>query len=154
MLFTREAMYPEPLLVSSFSSLLLLRASWKASKSVIHSVTNLESLTSVLLNTTIIGSLVLYRMEQAYSMLEMNVVGDELLGVSMMYAIIVGKVDAKASVMMAPDADHMKHSICPGVSTMQCLNLSDFFSTREMTWSILVENKFKDVTIAPLGPRL
>lgn len=31
---------------------------------------------------------------------------------------MVGKVDAKASVIMAPDADQVKISICPGVSTM------------------------------------
>ena len=30
---------------------------------------------------------------------------------------MVGKVDAKASVMIAPDADHVKISIWPGVST-------------------------------------
>ena len=29
----------------------------------------------------------------------------------------MGKVDAKASVMIAPDADHVKISIWPGVST-------------------------------------
>ncbi|KAH3660203.1 hypothetical protein OGAPHI_007408 [Ogataea philodendri] len=87
-------------------------------------------------------------------MLEINVVGDELLGVSMMYAMTVGKVDANASVMMAPEADQMKHSICPGVSTIQCLNLSDFLSTKPITWSILVENRLSDVTIAPLGPKL
>ena len=33
-------------------------------------------------------------------------------------AIMVGKPDANASVMMAPEADHVKISICPGVSTM------------------------------------
>lgn len=31
---------------------------------------------------------------------------------------MVGKPDANASVMMAPEADHVKISICPGVSTM------------------------------------
>ena len=66
----------------------------------------------------------------------------------------VGKVEANASVMMAPDADQTKHSIWPGVSMMTFLNLSDFFSTRLMTWSIFVEKRLSDVTIAPFGPKL
>ena len=35
-----------------------------------------------------------------------------------MNAIMVGKPDANASVTMAPEADQVKISICPGVSTM------------------------------------
>ena len=33
---------------------------------------------------------------------------------------MVGAADAKASVMMAPEADQVKISICPGVSTTMC----------------------------------
>lgn len=55
--------------------------------------------------------------EQAYSMLLMNVAGLVVLGVSIMYATTVGNVEAIASVMMAPDADQVKISIWPGVST-------------------------------------
>lgn len=50
-------------------------------------------------------------MEHAYNIFDMKVVGDVFLGVSTMYAMTVGKVDANASVMMAPDADQTKHSI-------------------------------------------
>jgi hypothetical protein len=50
-------------------------------------------------------------------MLLMKVAGATVRGVSMMYATTVGKVEAIASVMMAPEADHVKISICPGVST-------------------------------------
>ncbi len=46
----------------------------------------------------------------------MNVAGAVVLGVSMIYAITVGIEDATASVMMAPEADQVKISICPGVS--------------------------------------
>lgn len=35
-----------------------------------------------------------------------------------MNAIMVGKPDANASVIMAPEADQVKISICPGVSTI------------------------------------
>lgn len=50
-------------------------------------------------------------------MLLMKVAGAVVRGVSMTYATHVGNEDAIASVMMAPDADHVKISICPGVST-------------------------------------
>ena len=46
----------------------------------------------------------------------MKVAGDVVLGVSMMYATTVGSDDATASVIIAPDADQVKISICPGVS--------------------------------------
>ena len=46
----------------------------------------------------------------------MKVAGDVVLGVSMMYATTVGNDDATASVIIAPDADQVKISICPGVS--------------------------------------
>lgn len=51
-------------------------------------------------------------------MLDMNVAGAVVRGVSIMYATTVGNEDATASVMMAPDALHVKISICPGVSRM------------------------------------
>ena len=35
---------------------------------------------------------------------------------------IVGKDEAKSSVMIEPDADHVKTSICPGVSTTMYSN--------------------------------
>jgi hypothetical protein len=46
----------------------------------------------------------------------MNVAGAVVLGVSIMYATTVGREDARASVMIAPEADQVKISICPGVS--------------------------------------
>lgn len=44
-------------------------------------------------------------------MLDMNVTGLELLTVSMTYRTTVGNVEAKVSVMMVPDADHVNTSI-------------------------------------------
>lgn len=46
----------------------------------------------------------------------MKVAGDVVLGVSMIYATTVGNDAATVSVMMAPDADQVNISICPGVS--------------------------------------
>ena len=64
----------------------------------------------------------------------MKVCGCAHLGVSIMKAIIVGKPDANASVIMAPDADQVKISIWPGVSTMTYFKGgSRFFSHRLMT---------------------
>ena len=51
----------------------------------------------------------------------MNVAGAVVRGVSMMYATTVGNEDATASVMIAPDALHVKISIWPGVSRMRNL---------------------------------
>ena len=53
---------------------------------------------------------------QAYNILDMNVAGAVVRGVSIIYATTVGRDDATASVMIAPEADHVKISICPGVS--------------------------------------
>ncbi len=50
-------------------------------------------------------------------MLLMNVAGAVVRGVSIMYATTVGTDEAMASVMMDPEADQVKISICPGVST-------------------------------------
>ena len=46
----------------------------------------------------------------------MKVCGCVERGVSMTNNTIVGNVDAKASVMICPEADQVKISICPGVS--------------------------------------
>ena len=48
----------------------------------------------------------------------MKVAGAVVRGVSMIYATTVGREDATASVMIAPEADQVKISICPGVSRM------------------------------------
>lgn len=50
-------------------------------------------------------------------MLLIKVAGELVRGVSMMYATTVGRAEAIASVMIAPEADQVKISICPGVST-------------------------------------
>ena len=62
------------------------------------------------------GSLVLYMILQAYNIFDMNVTGLTDRTVSMTYTTTVGKVVASDSVMMLPDADQVKASICPGVS--------------------------------------
>jgi hypothetical protein len=49
-------------------------------------------------------------------MLLMKVAGAVVRGVSMMYTTTVGRAEARASVMIEPDADQVKISICPGVS--------------------------------------
>jgi hypothetical protein len=67
--------------------------------------------------TKIIGNFVLYKILQAYSMLLINVLVEAVLGVSMTYAITVGKVEANESRSMLPEALQTKTSICPGVST-------------------------------------
>ena len=67
-----------------------------------------------------IGELVCYL--HAYNILLINVAGALVRGVSIIYATTVGKAEATASVMMAPDADQVKISICPGVSKMIFLN--------------------------------
>jgi hypothetical protein len=51
-------------------------------------------------------------------MLDMKVAGAVVRGVSMMYAMTVGKEDATASVIIAPDADQVNISIWPGVSSI------------------------------------
>lgn len=48
----------------------------------------------------------------------MNVAGAAVLGVSMTYATTVGNDEATASVMIAPEADQVNISICPGVSNI------------------------------------
>ena len=51
----------------------------------------------------------------------MKVAGAVVRGVSMIYATTVGKLAATASVMIAPEADQVNISICPGVSKMTWL---------------------------------
>lgn len=86
-------------------------------------------------------------------MLDMNVTGFTLRMVSITYTTTVGNVDARASVIMLPEADHVNTSIWPGVSITVSSCVEEAFSRREITLSNLVENRFKDVTIAPFGPR-
>lgn len=62
------------------------------------------------------GSLVLYIILQAYSMFDINVTGLTERTVSITYTMTDGKVVANDSVMMEPEADQVKASICPGVS--------------------------------------
>lgn len=52
----------------------------------------------------------------AYNIFDIKVAGAVVRGVSMIYATTVGIEDATASVMIAPEADQVKISICPGVS--------------------------------------
>jgi hypothetical protein len=51
-------------------------------------------------------------------MFDIKVAGAVVRGVSITYAITVGREEATASVIMAPDADQVNISIWPGVSTM------------------------------------
>lgn len=59
------------------------------------------------------GSLVLYNIEHAYSILDINVTGETLRTVSITYTTTVGHDDAKASVTIVPEADHVNTSIWP-----------------------------------------
>lgn len=65
------------------------------------------------------GSLVLYRIEHAYSIFDINVTGLTLLTVSITYTTTVGNWEAKVSVIILPEADHVNTSICPGVSKIK-----------------------------------
>ena len=67
------------------------------------------------------GSLVLYKILHAYNIFDINVTGLVLLAVSITYTTTVGNVDAKVSVMIEPEADQVKTSICPGVSMITYL---------------------------------
>jgi hypothetical protein len=98
-------------------------------------------------------------------MLLINVLVEDVRGVSIMYASTVGKLDARLSSKMLPEALHTKTSICPGVSTRMFLIGfalwlaevgSGFVRASKMAsiWSIFVAKRFKDVRIPPLGPRL
>lgn len=98
------------------------------------------------------GSLVLYKIEQAYNILLINVTGLTERTVSITYTITVGNVEAKLSVIIVPETDHVNTSICPGVSNIQYLCSGLEFSINVTTSLNFVANKFNDVTIPPLGP--
>ena len=69
-----------------------------------------------------------------WSMLLMKVWGWPHLGVSMTKRTTVGKVDAKDSVMICPEADHVKISIWPGVSATMYFGAGSLrFSQRPTT---------------------
>jgi hypothetical protein len=57
------------------------------------------------------GSFVLYSILQAYSMLLIKVLVDAVRGVSIIYAMTVGKEEARDSSMMVPLADQTNTSI-------------------------------------------
>ena len=102
--------------------------------------------------TTMKGSLVLYRIEHAYSIFDMKVTGFTLRTVSITYTTTVGNVEAKDSVTIVPEADQVNTSICPGVSNTANLCVAEAFSRNEITLSNFVANRLRDVTIAPFGP--
>lgn len=118
-------------------------------------------------------------MLHAYSMLLMKVLVEVVRGVSMTYAMTVGKVEARASRRMLPEADQTKTSIWPGVSRrmweMGFVGGRDpasvgvaggglvedgggggggevRFSSSEMIWSTLVAKRLREVRMPPLGP--
>ena len=67
-------------------------------------------------------------------MLLMKVFGCRQRGVSTTKSTMVGKVEAKASVTICPEADHVKISICPGVSAMMYFGEGSFrFSQSPIT---------------------
>ena len=73
----------------------------------------------------------------------MNVAGAVVRGVSIMYATTVGKVEATASVMMAPDADQVNISICPGVSRMKWLHGVSLFLAQPATSTMHSLNRIR-----------
>lgn len=66
-------------------------------------------------------------------MFDMKVTGLVLLAVSIMYTTMVAKDDANASVMIAPDADHVNTSICPGVSKIAYLKYNECMASLHAT---------------------
>ena len=89
---------------------------------------------------------------QAYNMLDMNVLGLLARGVSITNSMTVGNLDANDSVIMAPLADHVNASICPGVSITAKSRDSARLDRRSITWSIRVEKRLSAVIMAPFGP--
>ena len=55
-------------------------------------------------------------MLHAYSMFDINELGFVQRVVSITYMMVVGKENARVSVIIAPEADQVNASICPGVS--------------------------------------
>lgn len=85
----------------------------------------------------------------------MNVTGRAERGVSTTYTMTVGSEAASASAMTAPDADHVKISIWPGVSMRTCaggVSEATRFSTSASTWSNLVAKRLRAVRMPPFGP--
>lgn len=105
-----------------------------------------------LFSTSSNGNFIRYSIEQAYNIFDMNVTGAKLRHKSMTYTMIVGYSDAKASVMMFPEADQVNTSIWPGVSNMTYLCFLCDFWINDINCENFVANKFKLVTMAPLGP--
>lgn len=83
---------------------------------------------SVLFTITMGGSVVLYKMLQAQSILDTKVTGLALLDESITSMALVGNEDVRASVMTAPEADQVNASICPGVSIKTYLGMVWAFS--------------------------
>jgi hypothetical protein len=67
----------------------------------------------------------------------MKVAGAVVRGVSIIYATTVGKDEATASVIMAPDADQVNISICPGVSSMTWLQVYIRHEKHQGKWDVL-----------------
>lgn len=78
---------------------------------------------SVLFTITMEGSVVLYKMLQVQSILDMKVTGLVLLDVSITSMALLGDEDVRASAMTVPEADQVNASICPGVSIKTCLDM-------------------------------
>ena len=127
-------------------------ASWKDSKSDIHLVAKSWGATSVLLKASTSVSFILYRIEHAYSMFDMNVTGFCERGVSTTYTITVGNDDASDSAMIWPEADHVKISIWPGVSSTTYLSDGARASTSVITCSKRVAKRLSAVRMPPFGP--
>ena len=127
-------------------------ASWKDSKSDIHLVAKSWGATSVLLKASTSGSFILYRIEHAYSMFDMKVTGFCERGVSTTYTITVGNDDASDSAMIWPEADHVKISIWPGVSSTTYLSDGARASTSVITCSKRVAKRLSAVRMPPFGP--
>lgn len=67
----------------------------------------------------------------------------------------VGKVLAREVEIICPDADQLKTSIYPGVSIINTLPSSVYFSlTKLINKSILLTKILRQVIMAPFGPSL
>lgn len=88
-----------------------------------------------------------YMILHAYSIFDMNVIGWEERGVSITYKRMVGSVEDKDSVMIVPLADHVKTSICPGVSTSTMLPIRHI-STERLVVNRTLLNEVKNLVKA------
>jgi hypothetical protein len=61
---------------------------------------------------------VLYKIEHAYSIFDMNVTGEVVRAVSSTYSTTTGKHAESDSVMICPDADQVNISICTRTQAM------------------------------------